>query len=274
METITFDLSKPYLLTPAQPAQYRRDGHILIPGVASPEEIDYFRPLITGLVDDSALSRDVQVRLDNTSTLFNAVSNVWQKNEAIRDFIFAKRFARIAAELMGVTGVRLYHDQALVKEQGGKSTPWHKDHYNWPLATHQTIKMWLALADISVEMGAMRFASGSHHGGSFPEAPPTHSSQELFDRIIHEHRIPTVTYSMKAGDASFHSGNTLHSALENTSTQRREVIAIIYYADGTRVMEPNHEHRQIDMEEFLPGLKAGDLAASELNPLLYQSKNG
>jgi len=46
-------------------------------------------------------------------------------------------------------------------------------------------------------------------------------------------------------------------------------MAIIYYADGTRIMEPDNEHRKVDMEVFHPGLKPGDIAASELNPLLY-----
>ena len=45
---------------------------------------------------------------------------------------------------------------------------------------------------------------------------------------------------------------------------------MIYYADGTRVMEPDNEHRKVDAEVFLPGQKAGKPAASELNPLLYK----
>jgi hypothetical protein len=271
METMACDLAKPYVVGSDQSEQFRRDGHILLPGVAQAEEIEYYRPMITGLVDELARTRDMQVRVDDTKPLFIQAPNVWQKSEAIREFIWARRFARIAAELMGVKGVRLYHDKALIKEPGGYATPWHKDHYNWPLATHHTVKMWLALADIHVEMGAMRFATGTHRSGLFPEVPISYDSEELFDRLIRDHHIPIVSYSMKAGDATFHSGDTLHAALANSSTQRREVIAIIYYADGTRIMEPKHEHRRADMEEFLPGLKAGDLAASPLNPLLYES---
>jgi ectoine hydroxylase-related dioxygenase (phytanoyl-CoA dioxygenase family) len=227
--------------------------------------------MITGLVDELARTRDMVARVDDTKPLFIQATNVWQKDEAIREFVFAKRFARIAAELMAVKGVRLYHDQALIKEPGGYPSPWHKDHYNWPLATHHTVKMWLALNDIQMELGAMRFATGTHRSGYFPEVPMSYDSEELFDRIIRDKKIPIVSYSLKAGDATFHSGEILHAALGNTSTQRREVIAIIYYEDGTRVMEPNHAHRRVDMEEFLPGLKAGDLAASALNPLLYQA---
>jgi len=271
METIAFDLAKPYAIAPEESAQYRWDGHIHLRGVALAEEIEHFRPLIAGLVDEIAAARDIQVKLDDESPLFLQVTNVWRKSEAIREFILAKRFARIAAELMGVGGVRLYHDQALIKEPGGHPSPWHKDHYGWPLATHHSIKMWLALTDVPVEMGAMCFATRTHHGGLFPEIPMNNNSVGLFDRIIHERKIPTQTYSMKAGDATFHSGELLHSTFGNSTTRRREVIAIIYFADGTRVMDADNEHRRIDMEEFFPDLKAGDLAASVLNPLLYES---
>jgi ectoine hydroxylase-related dioxygenase (phytanoyl-CoA dioxygenase family) len=271
METFTFDLAKPYVVTPEQSAQYRRDGHILVRRVISEEELDHFRPLITSLVDDVARTRDVQFRLHDAGMLFREVTNVWRMNEAIQELVFAKRFARIAAELMGVRGVRLYHDAVLVKDPGGKPTPWHKDHYYWPLATHHTTKMWMALTDIPPEKGGMRFATGSHHSGSFPEVPISSSSQELFGRIIHDHRIPVAGYTMRAGDATFHSGEVLHSALANSSPELREVLTIIYYADGTHVLEPNHEHRRVDLKEFLPGLKGGDLAATALNPLLYES---
>jgi hypothetical protein len=67
-------------------------------------------------------------------------------------------------------------------------------------------------------------------------------------------------------------GDVLHSAHGNNSNGRREVITIIYYEDGTRTMEPDHEHRRADMEVFLPGLRPGDIAASELNPLLYDAR--
>jgi ectoine hydroxylase-related dioxygenase (phytanoyl-CoA dioxygenase family) len=271
METTTFDLSTTYTVTPAQVEQYKRDGHVLLRGVASQDELDYFRPLITDLVHEIARTRDVNVRLEDSSMLFAQVTNVWRQSAAIREFIFAKRFARIAAGLMGVHGVRLYHDQALIKDPGGSPTPWHKDHYHWPLATHHIIKMWLALSDMTKEMGAMVFALGSHHGGLFPEVPFTLNTQEIFSRVIRDRNIPTASYALSAGDATFHSGDVLHSALENTSTRRREVMTIIYYEDGTRVMVPNHEHRKIDMQEFLPGLQPGDIAATDLNPLLYES---
>ena len=269
MQATTFDLAKQYTLTPEQISAYRRDGHICLREVASREEVECFRPVIEGLVDEGAHTSPSQGVLEDTSVLFSQVTNVWQKSESVRELIFAERFARIAGELMGVKRVRLYHDQALIKDPGGRPSPWHKDHYYWPLATHQTVKMWLALVDISRERGSMCYASGSHRGGLFPELPIMNNSQDLYDQIIRDHNIEVRSYVLEAGDAIFHSGDVLHCARENITTERREVVSIIYFADGARVMKPDHEHRRVDMEMFLPGLLPGDIAASDLNPLLY-----
>jgi ectoine hydroxylase-related dioxygenase (phytanoyl-CoA dioxygenase family) len=271
METTLTNLSTAYPITPAEVTQYHKDGHILLRGVLSPEALGYFRPCILACADEIARTHDSRVQLEDLSTLFTEVSNVWRRSEEIREFVFAKRFARIAAELMRVHGVRLYHDQVLLKDPGGSQTPWHKDHYYWPLATHNTIKMWLALSDVPTDMGAMVAVTGSHHGGLFPEIPFSLNTQEIFSRVIKTHNIPTVSYVMNSGDAIFYSGDLLHSALENTSTRRREILSIIYYADGALVTVPTCQQRIVEMREFLPGLQPGEVAASDLNPLLYES---
>lgn len=272
LETIGFNLARPYPLTEGICTEYRRDGHVLLRGVATPEEVAHFRPIISGIVDDVARKRDKQKRLDDYSAMFTQVTNIWRLSEKAKPFVLAERFGRIAAELMGVEGVRLYHDQALIKEPGGKPTPWHQDHYYWPLGTEHTITMWLALVDIPPEMGSMSFATGSHRNRDFPLIPISATSQKVFEKVIRDGQVPTPHYTLRAGDATFHSGDVLHSAHGNSSTNRREVLTAIYYADGTRIMKPDHEHRRVDMEVFHPGLKPGDLAASVLNPLVYSTK--
>lgn len=173
---------------------------------------------------------------------------------------------------MGVRGVRLYHDQALFKEAGGGHTPWHQDQYYWPLATRHTITLWLPLHDLTPEMGIMCFARGSHLDGPIAELPIGDASQEELERVVAERGFvvdgPT---SMRAGDATFHSGWTLHAAPPNTSGETREVMTVIYFADGTRVLEPDNPGRRFDLRHWLPGLAPGDLAASPDNPLLWEA---
>lgn len=263
------DLSSEHQITQEYHGRYQRDGHIILPSVASQEEVNIYRPVITGIVDEVARKKDAQGRISDYSAMFTQVTNVWRLNETIKRFVFAKRFAKIAADLMGVKGVRLYHDQALIKEPGGKPTPWHQDYYYWPLDTEHTITMWMPLVDCPRDMGTMSFAVGSHTNSAFEQLPISETSQEYFERMIREQNCETPSYELKAGDATFHSGRTLHAAHGNNSTRRREVLTIIYYADGTRIMEPDNEHRKVDMEVFHPGQKPGELAASVLNPVLY-----
>jgi ectoine hydroxylase-related dioxygenase (phytanoyl-CoA dioxygenase family) len=262
-------LATPYQISHDQVAQYRGDGHIFLENVASQEVIRSIRPSIMGAVDEIVKAGETQGRISDYGKMFTQTTNVWRKNEAIREFIFAKRFAQLAADLMGVKGVRLYHDQALVKEPGGKRTPWHQDYYYWPLATEHTVTMWMPLVDVTTEMGSMSFVQGSHVHSAYEQLPISDTSQEYFERVIKEQKSDVRSYSLKAGDATFHSGRTLHAAHANASGKRREIITIIYYADGTRIMEPDNQHRKVDMEVFHPGQKPGEIAASELNPLLY-----
>ncbi len=138
---------------------------------------------------------------------------------------------------MGVDGVRLYHDQALYKEPGGGYTPWHQDQTYWPLDTTHTITLWMPLLDIPASVGSMRFASGSHAFGNLGMEGIGDDSQAYFDALIARARISrSHTHgALRAGDATFHAGWTIHGAAGNPSTTMRSVMTIIYFADGVRV---------------------------------------
>ncbi len=249
--------------------QYRKEGHLLLRNVASPSAIGTYRPYIREVVREKAGQNDSQGRIEDYSSHFTQVTNVWRLNEQLRRFIFARRFAHIAADLMGVDAVRLYHDQALFKPAGGRATPWHQDQFYWPLDTQHMITMWMPLIDVTEEMGTMLFASGSHLEGPLVNRAISQESDAELARLVKERRYPVVSYALNAGDATFHSGWTVHAAHSNRSAIQREVITVIYYADGARILEPDSEFRRVDMEVFHPGQKPGDVAASPLNPLLY-----
>jgi len=262
-------LDDPYPLAAQAVACYRRDGHLFLPGVAAAEEVACYRPAIAEAVEAVARSRDPQGRLDDYGSLFTQVTNLWRLSDAVRRLVFARRFAGIAAGLLGVPAVRLYHDQALFKEPGGQRTPWHQDHYYWPLDTDAALTMWLALVDVSLEMGPMTFASGSHLSPDLGPLPISAETDDRLARFIEERGFVLACSPLTAGDATFHSSRTLHSARPNLTASRREVMTVIYFADGARVKEPDNPHRRVDREVFLPGLRPGEPAASPLNPVLF-----
>lgn len=268
VETL-LSLDSEHPLAPALVKAFARDGHILVPGLVSREELEAFRPSLADVVNAIESSRDHQGRIDDYSKLFIQVTNVWRLSHAARRLVFARRFARIAARLLDVPSVRLYHDQALFKPPGAGRTPWHQDRWYWPLDTDRSVTMWIALVDVGLESGSMAFASGSHRATSIGNAGISEGNDRKLAALIEERGWPVATGPLAAGDASFHLGGILHSAGANTSDRVREVLTVIYYADGTRAADPANENQRVDLEVFLPGVHPGELAASALNPVLY-----
>src|SRR3954447_12027946 len=210
---------------------FAEKGHAVVRGLASADELAGYRDAI----EDAAMRYSRETRpmeeRDTYGKAFLQVPNLWQRDEVVRTFVFAKRFARVAAELLDVDGVRLYHDQALFKEPHGGRTPWHQDQTYWPLDTDRTITMWMPLADVGTVPGTMTFASGSHRMGNLGEYGISDESQRRFDRMVEERGLKLETHgALRAGDATFHAGWMLHSAPPNPTNQMRPVMTIIYFA--------------------------------------------
>jgi ectoine hydroxylase-related dioxygenase (phytanoyl-CoA dioxygenase family) len=134
-----------------------------------------------------------------------------------------------------------------------------------------TTTIWMPLIDLTQEMGIMKFASKSQLDGYLPQMGGiSDESESRIDAHVEDAGLNvTGETAMKAGDATFHSGWTLHRAPSNQTETMREVITIIYFPDGTRILEPDHENRRVDLKTWLVGRDPGDLADGELNPLLY-----
>jgi ectoine hydroxylase-related dioxygenase (phytanoyl-CoA dioxygenase family) len=262
-------LSSPAGVPDDMAQHFRRDGHVLTPGLVSTDEMGAWRKAI----NEAAYAYNTEKRKmedrDTYGKAFLQIMNLWEVDQRVRQFTLAKRFASTAAGLLGVPRVRLYHDQALYKEAGGGFTPWHQDQYYWPLSTVDTVTMWMPLIDITEEMGMITFASGSHKQGLVGNIAISDESERLLEEHIAEkgYAISRAT-SMNAGDASWHYGNTLHSAPGNHSAHTREVMTIIYFADGAKVTPPVNPHQENDRKTWLDGLKPGSLAASKKNPVL------
>ena len=262
-------LETDYPLTAEQVAQYQRDGHILLDNVLDAAHIPPYKEAIERTVAERNKETRALKDRDTYGKAFLQTTNLWRHNAKVAEFATAKRFAGIAARLMGVEKVRLYHDQALFKEAGGGITPWHQDQHYWPLATNNTITMWMTLADIDADMGTLRFASGSQAEGYLGDIPISDDSETQLRAFVERKGFKLRQAPvMQAGSATFHSGWTLHSAPPNFSERMRPAMTVIYYADGTRVSELDNKHRVNDRDHWLPGTEPGDLAATPLNPVL------
>jgi ectoine hydroxylase-related dioxygenase (phytanoyl-CoA dioxygenase family) len=262
-------LTTAYPVGDEQVAAYRADGFVRLTGVASADEAAACRVPIAEAVERLATETRPLAERDSYGMAFLQVMNLWRHDDDVASFVTASRFADVAARLLGVPRVRLYHDQALFKEPGGGHTPWHQDAMYWPLDGSRCLTMWMPLVDITPAHGGLAFATGSHVEGPLSDIGISDASEEHFDRLLAARgTVVDEPVAMRAGDASFHSGWTVHRALGNSSAEMREVMTVIWYADGLPVLEPANDAQANDLASWLPGLAPGDPAASDANPAL------
>lgn len=271
METLKLPTLDDYkLINDEQIKEFRKNGHTLTPNLLDEDEVRIYRQVILQAAQKYNTEKRKLEERDTYGKAFLQIMNLYEADEQVRRFTLAKRFGKVAADLLGVENVRIFHDQALYKEPGGGITPWHQDQYYWPLDTNNTITMWMPLINISEELGMLTFASESHLDGFVENIEISDESEEILQNYVKNKGFKIVRpKSMNAGDATWHYGWTLHSAPGNNSKDiTREVMTVIYYADGARVTEPQNKWQENDRMTHLCGLEPGALANSRLNPLV------
>ena len=80
---------------------------------------------------------------------------------ALAEFALSSRLGEVAARLIGVDHVRLFGDEVFTKLPGMPITPWHQDAATLPLDRSDFLTIWIAIDDVDMEMGAMRYVPGS-----------------------------------------------------------------------------------------------------------------
>lgn len=262
-------LETPYQLSAEQIDFYRTHKYIKLKGVLNKETIDYYNTIISNKVDEI---NDVDTPLEERTTYgkaFLQLFNLWLQDEIIKELVFSKRMAKIAANLMEVEGVRLYHDQALFKEARGGITPWHADQHYWPLATDKTITAWIPLQETPLNMGPLEFSAGSHQIIEGRELSISDDSEKLIEKRLKVTDFKHVIEPFDIGEISFHSGWVFHRAGANDTQATRKVMTIIYMDKEMRLKKPENEGQQNDWDTWCPGAKIGEVIKTQLNPILF-----
>ncbi len=250
---------------------FHDDGFVTLPGVLDPATVrDYEREITAQVKSLNTQDLPLEER-DTYGRAFLQVSNLWQHSDIAREFVFSERLAKIAADLLGVKAVRLYHDQALYKEPGGGITPWHADQYYWPLSSDRTVTVWIPLQDTPIEMGPLSFAKGSQKHEFGRDLPISDESEARLEIDLAEADFPLVQEPYALGDVSFHTGWTFHRAGANNSPRPRAVMTVIYMDADIQLVEPTNEFQLREIDAWMPGTAVGDVPASPLNPVLYSA---
>lgn len=266
-------LDEPYSLPANARRDFDADGFVHLSRVLDSKTVAEYEPAVTGTVIELNTMHLPMAERTTYQKAFLQVGNLWRHSEAVRELVFSRRLAAIAADLLGVDGVRLYHDQALYKEPGGGLTPWHADQYYWPLATDRSVTVWIPLQETPLRMGPLAFARGSHRFSFGRDLAISDTSEAALQAALGQQAFPLVQEPFAVGDASYHLGWTFHRAAPNGGAEPRRVMTVIYIDADMPVAEPVNDPQRNDLATFLGDTPPGKVPDTELNPVLYRRRS-
>ena len=158
---------------------------------------------------------------------------------------------RILAAVASILGPNLlvWSVELFIKEAGSqKSVSWHQDLTYWGMGeTDEELTAWLALSDVSVEAGCMRFFPGSHKG-RIVEHADTFSDDNLLSRgqEIADVREEDAKHApLEPGHMSLHHGRVFHASSPNNSDDRRIGVAIRYVTPNVRQADLGRDYAML-----------------------------
>jgi phytanoyl-CoA hydroxylase len=254
---------------------YQQNGFVVIRNFLSPEELEEWR----GAVDEAVTARGhgrlpgggepAQKIEDYYNNVFIQALNLWQTNERIKRIMLDERLGKVAADLAGVEGIRIWHDQALIKRPWDNPTSWHLDNPYWSFTNRAAISLWVALDDATLENGCLWFLPGTHKLARDENPGIGPNMNHVFKMYPEWASIDSVASPMKAGDASFHSGWVAHGAGPNMTKGWRRAMTCGYMPDGSTF----NGKQNILSREMFESLKIGDVLNNDAqNPLIYSRK--
>lgn len=258
---------------------YQKNGFVIIEDFLDSTELEHWRNSVTEAVKDrngqkmpgksikTGEDDGINKEADYFKNVFDQLLNLWQTNDKVKGLMLDENIGKMAAQLSGADGIRIWHDQALIKRPWANPTAWHLDTPFWSFSDRKAISIWVALDDVTLENGCMFFIPGSYKETTFESPQIGKNLGDIFSvypQFMHSKALPAV---MKAGSCSFHNGLTIHGAHANMTPGFRRAMTCAYMPDGNVYNgQPN-----ILPDDYLRKIKVGDLLDNnDQNPLIYK----
>lgn len=264
------ELKGTYNVSEEQSNFYDENGFVLLKGVLNNDEVSEYRKIIDKTVEELT-SHDKRTLAEKTpyEREFLQCGHLWRNYPEIKKLTLSERLGSIAKQLLKAEHVRLWHDQALYKVPGGDATQPHLDISYWPMIEKKAGTIWIALDEVTVEMGAMHFIPGSHKADLFSYNYNIESSiqgkSDLLDQAKKKiNNYKDISYNLKPGDATFHHALTIHYTGKNSTNKVRKGMTVIYFADGVKFdgNSPAADHHCAE------GSVNGEPIATKWNPII------
>jgi Phytanoyl-CoA dioxygenase (PhyH) len=251
---------------------FREQGWVSLPGLVSPDlagALLSHLKAVTGL-DYDELPRDhpdadavvERVRGEGVAKIFY-MSRL--HDDTVWDVVTSRKLGEAAARLTGKRPLRLITDGVICKlpawtERDLKAgimtgqTPWHQDFGPVPWDRAGAVQFWLALCEITPEMGSMQHLTGSHREPPLGVEHYTtdQTLPDLYPELWDKYEL-SPAHHFHPGDVLAHDSLTVHYAQANR-TERLRWVYTSYRAPANTLYNgiPNTRFTEFNLEPWKP----------------------
>ena len=122
MEIKLPNINSSYKITKEKIDYFWENGFVVLKNVLSREEIEIYREEIKKVTEERIKNQD-----KSFGNAFYQALNVRFDSKGVEQFCLSKRLGKIAADLMQVNAVRIFHEQEIFKHPGDTKSYWHQD---------------------------------------------------------------------------------------------------------------------------------------------------
>ncbi len=216
------EITSPQALSVSQVESYNKQGLIRPVSIFSDDEIKNIRDYF-----DDLLQREIAKGGDSYS-----ISSAHLEHSPVWDLLNHPKIVAIVSDLFGEDVIGWGSHFFCKMPYDGKAVAWHQDSSYWPLSPSKALTVWLAIDDVDMKNGGMKFIAGSHLHGHMTYRPSTAEEHNVLNQTIDnpEQYGQLVENPLKAGQISIHSDLLLHGSEPNNSDRRRCALTLRYAA--------------------------------------------
>ena len=161
-----------------------------------------------------------------------SISSAHLEHGPVWDLLNHPKIVAIVSDLFGENVIGWGSHFFCKMPHDGKAVAWHQDSSYWPLSPSKALTVWLAIDDVDMENGSMKFIAGSHLHGHMTYRPSTSEEHNVLNQTIEnpEQYGQLIENRLRAGQISIHSDLLLHGSEPNNSDRRRCALTLRYAA--------------------------------------------
>jgi ectoine hydroxylase-related dioxygenase (phytanoyl-CoA dioxygenase family) len=251
---------------------YRENGFVVLEEFLDAAELEHWRQTVEagmrvrlGTQGDAILSNQADPDAFYAQ-VFTQTVRLADVHAGMAELMFDERLGQMACALEGIDGIRIWHDQALVKPPYGNHTAFHMDNPFWSFHSKHAISIWVPLDDATLENGCLWYLPGTHKLATYESVGIGENLGDIFKHYPEWKKIAAKPAVAKAGSAVFHNGLLAHGAGVNMTPRHRRAMTCAYMPHDATF----NGQRNILPEAYFNSLKIGDpLNDNDWNRLIW-----